>query len=88
MTAAFRTSFLRDVRKLRDAEVRARVRNAIEAVEAAGNLRDVPDLKKLSGASGFYRMRVGDYRIGVAVEGETVEFVRMLHRRDIYRAFP
>ena len=45
-------------------------------------------MKKLSGASGFYRIRVGDYRVGIAVEDETVEFVRVLHRRDIYRAFP
>ena len=88
MTAAFRASFLRDVRKLRDAGLLARVQAATEAVEAADDLRGVPDLKKLSGASGFYRIRVGDYRIGVAAEGETAEFVRVLHRRDIYRAFP
>jgi hypothetical protein len=26
--------------------------------------------------------------IGLAVEGEVVEFVRCLHRREIYRYFP
>jgi mRNA interferase RelE/StbE len=31
---------------------------------------------------------VGDYRIGISVEGDEVEFVRCLHRRDIYRYFP
>ena len=88
MTATFRTSFLRDVRKIRDPILLARIRAAIETVEAADDLRNVSDLKKLSGSSGFYRVRVGDYRIGVAIEDETVEFVRVLHRRDIYRAFP
>lgn len=48
----------------------------------------MPNLKKMSGASGFYRIRMGDYRIGVAVEAGVVEFVRVLHRRDIYRYFP
>lgn len=86
MTATFRASFLRDVRKLRDPDVLARIRTAIATVETARDLRGVTELKKLSGASGFYRIRVGDYRIGV--EDETVEFVRVLHRRDIYRAFP
>jgi ribosomal-protein-alanine N-acetyltransferase len=42
----------------------------------------------LRGSSDFYRIRVGDYRIGVAVEGDEVEFVRCLHRRDIYGYFP
>jgi len=48
----------------------------------------VSNLTKLSGSSGFYRIRVGDYRIGIAVEEDEVEFVRCLHRRDIYRYFP
>ena len=88
MTATFRASCLRDVQKIRDPILLARIRAAIETVEAADDLRNVSDLKKLSGSSGFYRVRVGDYRIGVAIEDETVEFVRVLHRRDIYRAFP
>lgn len=47
------------------------------------------DLKKLSEGSGeYYRLRVGDYRIGLEVEDEVVVFVRCLHRRDVYRYFP
>ena len=88
MTTTFRASFLRDVRKLRDPDLLARIGSVVEAIEAARDLRDVPDLKKLSGTSGFYRIRVGDYRIGAVSDGESVEFVRVLHRRDIYRSFP
>ncbi|MCC5620529.1 type II toxin-antitoxin system RelE/ParE family toxin [Nostoc sp. CHAB 5715] len=33
-------------------------------------------------------MRVGDYRIGFTVAGDTITFVRVLHRKDIYRYFP
>lgn len=65
-----------------------RVREAIVRVEAAETLDELPNLTKLSGASGFYRIRVGDHRIGIAVEDDEVEFVRCLHRRDIYRYFP
>jgi len=32
--------------------------------------------------------RIGEYRIGVALEGSEVEFVRCLNRRDLYRYFP
>ena len=88
MTASFRKSFLRDVKKLKDPKVLGQVREVIEAVEAADALADLPDLKKMSGSSGYYRVRVGDYRIGLAIAGEEVEFVRVLNRRDIYRYFP
>ncbi|MCA1687237.1 MAG: type II toxin-antitoxin system RelE/ParE family toxin [Actinobacteria bacterium] len=76
------------MRKIRDEPLRHRVREAIEQVEAAETLREVSNLTRLSGSSGFYRIRVGDYRIGIAVEEDEVEFVRCLHRRDIYRYFP
>ncbi len=36
----------------------------------------------------YYRIRVGDYRIGVEVVGDEILFVRILHRKDIYRYFP
>lgn len=65
-----------------------RVKEAIEQIEAAETLRELPNVTKLSGAGAFYRLRVGDYQIGIAIEGEQVEFVRCLHRRDIYRYFP
>ncbi len=79
---------MRDLKKIQDEALRRRVKEAIEKVEAAETLRELPNLTKLSGTSGFYRIRVGDYRIGIAVEGDEVEFVRCLHRRDIYRYFP
>jgi mRNA interferase RelE/StbE len=65
-----------------------RVKEAVEQVEAAGTLRELPNVTKLSGAGAFYRLRIGDYRLGIAVEGDEVDFVRFLHRRDIYRYFP
>ncbi len=79
---------MRDLKKIQDESLRRRIKEAIEKVEAAETLRELPNLTKLSGTSGFYRIRVGDYRIGIAVEGDEVEFVRCLHRRDIYRYFP
>ncbi len=63
-------------------------RSVIKTVESAAALSDVPNLKKMSGAGGYYRVRIGDYRIGLFVEGEEVEFVRVLHRKDMYRHFP
>jgi mRNA interferase RelE/StbE len=60
----------------------------IEEVEAAENLGDVNNLKKLKADGNYYRIRVGDYRIGIAVNENIVIFVRVLHRKEVYRYFP
>ena len=88
MKTAFRKSFTRDLKKIKDGDVLDRIRQAIEEVDAATNLQGIGNLKKMSGTTNFYRIRIGDYRIGVAVEDDTIEFVRCLSRRDLYRHFP
>jgi mRNA interferase RelE/StbE len=84
----FRKSFTRDLKKLKDPTVMKRVKVVIEELETARHLGELTNVKKVSGSGNFYRVRVGDYRLGIALEGDTVEFVRCLHRRDIYRYFP
>jgi mRNA interferase RelE/StbE len=84
----FLASFARDLRKVRDVSVQEQIRSAILQVEAAEDLRSISHLKKLSGTAAYFRIRVGDYRVGVHIEGDTVTFVRVLPRRDIYRYFP
>jgi mRNA interferase RelE/StbE len=88
MKSAFRKSFTRDLKRIKDREVLRRVGQVIDEVDVADDLSAVGNLKKMSGAAYFYRIRIGDYRIGIAAEGDTVEFVRCLPRRDLYRFFP
>lgn len=88
MKTVFCKSFERDLKKIRDRSVLNRVKQVIEEVEAAGSLQEISGVKKLSGTSNFYRIRIGSYRVGIAVEGSEVEFVRCLNRREIYQHFP
>lgn len=91
MKTAFRRSFERDLKKLpKDRQMLERVQVVIEEVEAVAELGEISNMKKLSGGSGdYYRIRIGDYRIGLEVESNKVAvFVRCLHRREIYRYFP
>ena len=88
MKVEFRESFARDLRALTDESLRSRLRAAIDAVEQADRLDEIPHLKHLRGGGNYYRIRVGEYRAGLSISGDTVIFVRFLHRRDIYRRFP
>ncbi len=88
MKVEFKASFARDLKKIKDKSLRARVKELIEAVEQAQGLQEIEGLRKLRGDAGYYRIRMGEYRLGLLIEGDTVTFVRFLHRKDIYRYFP
>lgn len=88
MKTEFKASFARDLKVVRDKVLLDRVAEAIEAVEKASSLTQLINLKKLRGHKNYFRMRVGDYRIGVALEGDALVFVRLLNRKDIYKYFP
>ena len=69
-------------------------RKAIEQIAFGEQVKENPFrlgvVEKLTGHRKYYKMRFGDYRVGLKVDikSQTVEFRRALHRKDIYRKFP
>ena len=88
MKTEFKRSFVKDLERVRDKSLKRRVREAIELIERAESFQEMGGVKKLRGNDRYYRVRIGNYRLGLVVEGDTVVFVRLLHRKDIYRYFP
>jgi len=85
----FTKSFAKDLKTHnRDKTFLARVQETILEVEAANKIISIKNLKKLKAEGSYYRIRVGNYRIGLIIEKEIVTFVRVLHRSEIYRYFP
>jgi len=85
---AFRDSFVKDLKFVKEKGLLGRVQEVIEAVEKADSLAELPNVKKLKGGGNYFRVRVGDYRVGIALDGDAVVFVRLLNRKDIYKYFP
>ena len=88
MKVRFKASFAKDLRALDDKFLLDRIKTLIAAVEAAQSLAEVPNLKKMRATGAYYRARLGDYRVGMAAEEDAIVFVRVLHRREVYRYFP
>jgi mRNA interferase RelE/StbE len=42
----------------------------------------------LKAEGSYYRVRVNDYRIGFTEDEGVITFIRVLHRREMYRYFP
>jgi mRNA interferase RelE/StbE len=57
-------------------------------MEQASSLNELDHVRKISDSRVYYLVRIGDYRLGLRLENDTVTLIRFLHRKDIYRYFP
>ena len=88
MEVRFDANFDRDLKQIRDDDLRRRIERAIENAESASTVSEITGIRRLRARGSFYRIRIGDYRIGVEVEGDVVILVRFGHRSDVYESFP
>ena len=81
--------FNRDIRRMRAPGLARRVNQKIAEIEAAVAISRVRGVEKVQSSSGNdYRIRIGEYRLGVTVEGNVAVLVAFGPRDDIYRRFP
>jgi len=89
MKTEFTKSFAKDLKKhAKDKKLLTRIKEIILEVEAAEGTTAINNLKKLKAEGSYFRIRTGNYRLGLIIAGETVTFVRALPRKEIYRYFP
>lgn len=88
-TVEFTKRFLKELAAL-PADIQTRVEPIVFTGLEVENPFKLGYLEKMKGYSDKYKIRVGDYRIGITVEKEAHILVcdRIAHRRDIYRIFP
>jgi mRNA interferase RelE/StbE len=88
MQVEFLSKFCKDLDYISQKSVKINIKKLINLVEAADNLNEIPNLKKLVGFKSAYRVRIGDYRVGFFYEDHKILFARVVHRKDIYKIFP
>lgn len=88
MKLAFTNKFLKQVSKLKDKKLAKEIERVIGSTEVATSLSEIKNLKKLKGHKDFYRIRVGDYRIGIQFKNSEFTFAAIDSRKDIYKYFP
>lgn len=88
MKVEFRKSLEKDLSKIKNSDLLRRIEATIEAVESIDSLIDLQNIKKMKADGDYYRIWIGEYRIGLSVREDIVIFVRVLHRKEIYRYFP
>ena len=59
----------------------------IEQVQKATSLKEVKNIKNLSGFDNHYKIRLGNYRIGLLADKNEIQLIRFLHRKEVYKYF-
>jgi mRNA interferase RelE/StbE len=88
LKTVYRKRFLKDL-----AKVPLKSRKKIEEfvfIETTklNSIEETKIIEKMTGYSEYYKIRFGDYRVGLKYEDEVIIFERVLHRKDIYKYFP
>ncbi len=87
----FETSknFEKLVYKIKDATIKKRLKAIIIKVEKASSLSEIHNIKPITGHPGFYRIKLGGYRIGISLENDVVWFLYFGKRNEAtYKRFP
>ena len=89
MRILYAKSFDRDIDAVgHNKEAKKRLLEIIEKLTGIDSLNELQGIKKIEGYTSYYRIRIGDYRLGIKLAGDALELIRFLHRKDIYRRFP
>jgi mRNA interferase RelE/StbE len=87
MVVEISNAFGRDMRGIHR-NYHQRVAQIIVEMKAAENLRQIRNLEPCEGTSNAFRIRMGDYRIGIYVEDNIIKLKRIGKRGDFYNYFP
>jgi len=89
MIVEFDRSFSKSLSKIKDNPSLKKIEKLILEVEKSKKLSSISNLKKLTGYKTYYRIRMGNYRVGIeSISSKTIRFIIIAHRKDIYRRFP
>lgn len=85
----YKKRFLKELSKL-PGSVQAQAEKMVFEDLICDNPFDLGYLEQKKGYPGKYKIRIGQYRIGVTVDKQQKVIVcnRIAHRKDIYRLFP
>ena len=88
MVVQYNKKFLKDLSSLPKKD-REKVENFVfEEISQYNSSSQINKLEKRSGYQHYYKIRFGNYRLGIKLEEENLTFERVLHRKEIYKLFP
>ena len=89
MKVIYTKTFLKDLSKVFPDKRRKQIEKfvfvelpGLSSIESAGNI------EQMTGFKNYYKVRFGDFRVGMNKKDNTIEVLRVLNRKEIYKYFP
>ncbi|HEV7383215.1 MAG TPA: hypothetical protein VGN64_25635 [Dyadobacter sp.] len=82
--------FVKELKKC-PLNIQIQAKGLLAIASQAGNIEEIPDIKKLAGYKDYFRVRLGGWRIGLQCESGIVRVLYVMTirpRGDIYKTFP
>ncbi len=81
--------FVKDTQKITDKRILLKIQQVLLDAQKIESLISMSDLEEMSGYPNFYRIKFDyRYRIGIYLENETIQFLRVGGRESFYKKFP
>lgn len=89
MEVVYTKTFLKDLSKIQPPKRRKQIELFVfETLPVSISLEEIGSAEKMSGFDDYYKIRFGDYRIGLLKIATGIELRRVLNRKEIYKYFP
>jgi len=88
MEVEIKKKFLKELSKLPNDYADTIEIFVFEQLPSYNNLSEIGKVEKMTGYKNYFKIRFGDYRVGIKKENDTIIVEIVKHRREIYKYFP
>lgn len=89
MQITYTKTFLKDLAKVTPVKRRQQIEKFVfEELPVLSSIENAGNIEKMTGYKNHYKVRFGDYRVGMLKNNNTIELRRVLNRKEIYKFFP
>jgi mRNA interferase RelE/StbE len=82
-------TFLKDLSKVFPAKRRKQIEKFVfEDLPELSSIENAGNIEQMTGFKNYYKVRCGDFRVGIIRKNNTIELLRVLNRKEIYKFFP
>ena len=87
MQVEFRKKFLKELSKLPN-PYQSNIEEFVFDILPNYSLSEIGKIEKMKGYKDYFKIRFGDYRVGIKKENNIIIVETVKHRREIYKFFP
>jgi mRNA interferase RelE/StbE len=89
LQVTFTKTFLKDLAKVVPVNRRQQIEKFVfEDLPVLSSIENAGNIEKMTGYKNHYKVRFGEYRVGLLKSNNTIELHRVLNRKEIYKFFP